>query len=334
LKNSDNALQWLNEKLIFSEGNVMKINRNLFTRGLIFTLALLVTGSMGVYGQNRTAAGGSSDKANLVSTTVVINEIYGGAGCGTAGCSTYQNDFIEIRNISAGPVDLTGWSVQYASAAGTTWAVTPLTAVMLPSGARYLVAEAFGANGVSPLPTPDATGTIAMSATSAKVALVNTTVALTGACPVGAQIIDLVGYGTAPPSCFETAAAPAPSTTTSISRAAVFSTDTDNNSVDFTSGAPSPQASTATAANALIQGRVIMGPSGSGVGGVRITLQGPGGAPRTALTNPFGYFTFEEVATGQTYFIGAQSKQYQFTNPTQTVTLQDDLTTLTFQVQP
>jgi hypothetical protein len=114
----------------------------------------------------------------------------------------------------------------------------------------------------------------------------------------------------------------------------VFSVDIDNNSVDFTAGAPSPQASTATAANAMIQGRVIRGIEGWGVGGVRITLQGPSGASRTALTNPFGYFTFEELATGQTYFVSAVSKQYVFMHSVQTVTLQDDLTTLTFQVQP
>jgi hypothetical protein len=312
----------------------MKINRNLFTGGLIFTLALLVAGSMGVYGQNRTASGGSTDRANLVSTTVVISEVYGGAGCGTAGCSTYQNDFIEIRNISAVPVDLTGWSVQYAAATGTAWQVTPLPSVMLQSGRRFLIAESFGANGVSPLPTPDATGTIAMSATAAKIALVNSITALTGACPAGAQIIDFVGYGTTP-NCNEGGAnAPAPSTTTSVSRSAVFSTDTDNNATDFAAGAPSPQASAATAANAMIQGRVIMGVAGSGVGGVRITLQGPSGAQRTALTNPFGYFTFEDLATGQTYFLSAVSKQYVFMHSVQAITLQDDLTTLFFQVQP
>lgn len=55
-----------------------------------------------------------------VSPTVVISQVYGGAGCGTAGCSTYKNDYIELFNRSASPVSLNGWSVQYAAATGTT----------------------------------------------------------------------------------------------------------------------------------------------------------------------------------------------------------------------
>ena len=40
----------------------------------------------------------------------------------------------------------------------------------LPAGSYYLVQEAQGAGGTTPLPAPDATGTIAMSGTSGKVA--------------------------------------------------------------------------------------------------------------------------------------------------------------------
>ena len=35
-----------------------------------------------------------------------------------------KNDFIELYNRGAAPVDLTGWSVQYASAAGTSLAAS------------------------------------------------------------------------------------------------------------------------------------------------------------------------------------------------------------------
>ncbi|OQY84890.1 MAG: hypothetical protein B6D41_15005, partial [Chloroflexi bacterium UTCFX4] len=130
------------------------------------------------------------------SITLVISQIYGGAGCGTAGCSTYKNDFIELFNLGSSPISLNGWSVQYASAAGTTWQMTPLTNVSLNAGQYYLVQEAGNANGVNSLPTPDASGSIAMNATAAKVALVNNTTPLSGACPTGASIIDFVGYGT------------------------------------------------------------------------------------------------------------------------------------------
>ena len=103
------------------------------------------------------------------SLALVISQVYGGAGCGTAGCSTYQNDFIELYNRSNTPTSLNGFSVQYAAATGTAWQVTSLPNVTLQPGQYFLVAESFGANGVSPLPTPDVTGTIAMSATATRI---------------------------------------------------------------------------------------------------------------------------------------------------------------------
>src|SRR6185436_19168201 len=56
--------------------------------------------------------------APVSTSTIVISQIYGGAGCGTAGCSTYTNDYIELYNRSASTVNLSGWSVQYAAATG------------------------------------------------------------------------------------------------------------------------------------------------------------------------------------------------------------------------
>ena len=184
--------------------------------------------------------------ALALSSTIVMSQVYGGAGCGTAGCSTYRNDYIELFNRGSTPVSLNGWSVQYASAAGTTWQVTNLTNVTLQPGQYYLVAEGAGANGVNVIPTPDATGTIAMSATAGKVALLNVTTALSGACPTGAQIIDFVGFGTTA-SCNEGGTnAPAPSTTTADVRGSAGCTETDVNGSDFTAIAPTPR-NTATA---------------------------------------------------------------------------------------
>src|SRR6478672_592975 len=135
--------------------------------------------------------------AQASSTTVVISQIYGGAGCATAGCSTYKNDYIELHNISASPVSLNGWSVQYGASGGTTtWQVTNLTNVSLAAGQYYLIGEGAGANGVNNIPTADVPGSIAMGATAGKVALVNSTTALSGACPISGSIIDLIGYGT------------------------------------------------------------------------------------------------------------------------------------------
>lgn len=175
------------------------------------------------------------------SPNVVISQVYGGAGCSAAGCSNYQNDFIELYNRGASPVSLNGWSVQYASGTGTTWQVTSLTNFILQPGQYYLVAESFSSTGMNPLPVPDATGTIAMSATAGKVALVNNATALAGACPsLSGAIVDFVGYG-ATANCAETANAPAPSTTTADLRGAGGQTDTDNNSADFVVGPPNPR---------------------------------------------------------------------------------------------
>ena len=177
-----------------------------------------------------------------VSNTVVISQVYGGGGNSGA---TYKNDFVELFNRGATTVSLNGWSVQYASATGTTWQVTNLTNVSLAPGQYYLVQEAQGTGGTVNLPTPDATGTIAMGATAGKIALLNSTTALSGACPTGGSIVDFVGFGTTA-NCSETAPAPAPSNTTADLRGSGGCTETDANGADFASGAPNPR-NTATA---------------------------------------------------------------------------------------
>jgi hypothetical protein len=171
---------------------------------------------------------------------VSISQVYGGGGNSGA---PYRNDFIELYNRGTTAVDLTGWSVQYAATTGTNWAVTPLSGSIAPGG-YYLVQEAAGANLSAPaLPTPDASGAIAMAAGAGKVALLNvTTLTPPGtACPTGAQVIDFVGYGTGT-NCFE---GPGPTATISNTAAAIRksggATDTDNNSTDFATGAPTPR---------------------------------------------------------------------------------------------
>jgi uncharacterized protein len=167
---------------------------------------------------------------------IVISQVYGGGGNTGA---TYKNDFIELYNRGSAAGSLNGWSVQYASSAGTTWAVTNLTNFSLQPGQHYLVQEAQGAGGTLSLPTPDATGTIAMAAASGKVALVNSTAALSGSCPTGASIADFVGYGTAA-TCAEGTPTGNLSNTTAAIRKGGGSTDTNSNSADFDIGPPDP----------------------------------------------------------------------------------------------
>jgi len=182
-----------------------------------------------------------SPAPSRAASNVVISQVYGGGG--NSG-STYRNDFIELFNRSGSPVSLAGMSVQYASAAGSTWQSTALSGT-IAAGQYYLVQEAQGAGGSVNLPTPDATGTIAMGATTGKVALVNTTALLSGDCfaiPIDlATVLDRVGFG-ATASCFEgSGRAPAPSNTNATLRASGGCTDTDNNNADFAAGAPTPR---------------------------------------------------------------------------------------------
>jgi uncharacterized protein len=165
------------------------------SRFLVVTMAtLLASGWLGA----------RPNTAVAVSPDVVISQVYGGGGNTGA---TLTNDFIELYNRGASTVDLTGWSVQYASSGGTTWAATSLDG-QIPAGRHYLVQQAAGAGGTTPLPAPDASGTIAMSASSGKVALVTSGAALTcGAdCDTAAGVRDFVGYGAA--NDFETAPYP------------------------------------------------------------------------------------------------------------------------------
>ena len=174
--------------------------------------------------------------ANAGSPNIVISQVYGGGG--NAGAE-YRNDFIELFNRGTEAVDLTGWSVQYAAATGSIWSKTDLAGVLGP-GQYYLVQEAQGSGGTLPLPTPDATGVIAMSAASGKVAVVNSKTALLGAAPDPSTYVDLIGFGAA--SYFEgAAAAPGMNNTIANVRADGGCQDTDQNGNDFATGAPAPR---------------------------------------------------------------------------------------------
>ncbi len=72
---------------------------------------------------------------------VVISEVYGGGG--NSG-STWKNDFVELYNPTNAPVNVTGWSVQYASAAGVFGNFkTYLSGVIQPKG-FFLIQESQG----------------------------------------------------------------------------------------------------------------------------------------------------------------------------------------------
>ena len=182
-------------------------------------------------------------QADPTGTGLVISEAYGGGG--NAG-ATFKNDFVELYNPTANAISVDGWSVQYRSAGAiTAGQTTPLTG-SVPAGGHYLIQEAAGTGGTTDLPTPNATGTIAMSGTGFQVWLADTTTALTpptGNVAAGTpHVIDFLGAGSA--ASYETAKSPAPSNTNSVARSAAGK-DTDNNSVDFAAGTPTPESAAA-----------------------------------------------------------------------------------------
>ena len=171
-----------------------------------------------------------------------IYEVYGGGG--NSG-STYKNDYVVLYNPTSSSVSVAGWSVQYASAGGSTWIVTGLTGTM-QSHSYFLVQEAQGAGGTTNLPAPDASGTITMAATAGEVALCNVVTALSGASPSGSQIIDFVGYGTSATAYEGSGPTAAPSNTNAVTRKS-GGQDSDDNANDFSTSLPHPENS----ANAL-----------------------------------------------------------------------------------
>ncbi|MGB7202148.1 MAG: Ig-like domain-containing protein [Pyrinomonadaceae bacterium] len=92
---------------------------------------------------------------------------------------------------------------------------------------------------------------------------------------------------------------------------------------DWTAGEPlAPTASSATVA-----GRVF-GSNGRGVYGSFVSITDANGNARLAITNPFGYYSFAEVQTGQSYVISVRDKRHQFAPRVMNVS--DDLTDVNF----
>ncbi len=202
--------------------------------------------------------------AATASAQVKISQVYGGGGNTGA---QYLSDYIEIYNAGA-PQNLGGWSVQYASSTGTFSAgsTTALPAVVLGTGQYLLVKQADGTTNVATqslaLPTPQATGTIAMSATDFKVALVSSTTPLASGIPtyaVHTTMVDFVGCGTAnwndasASGVTHTTAnnAPAPSNTNAIFRRVCGAQDTPNSYLDWGVGLPQPRNTSTPVGNGL-----------------------------------------------------------------------------------
>ncbi len=173
---------------------------------------------------------------------VVISQIYGGGGSASAApFAPYANDFVELYNNGTSPVDLSTYSIQYASAAGTATSFTGVLTGSIPANSYYFIKGGnSGGNQGSPIPVgfEDVSfSTLNISNSNAKVFLSNKTTATVF--PAGnvngtVNITDFVGYGTA--TSYENTAAPGLTKTSSLVRNFSGSTYTDTNSnlADFT----------------------------------------------------------------------------------------------------
>src|SRR5207248_10336018 len=101
-----------------------------------------------------------SRSAEALSTSVVISQVYGGGGNSGA---QFTNDFVELFNRGGASIDLSSWSVQYASPTGTgnfgssANLITPLAGRLAP-GHYLLIQEAGGGTAAAAVPAPALTG--------------------------------------------------------------------------------------------------------------------------------------------------------------------------------
>ena len=182
--------------------------------------------------------------ATAASADLLISEVYGGGGNSGA---AFRNDFVELANRGAQPVSLQGLSLQYGSATGFLGGgTTPgsgslkvdLQGTVQP-GKTFLVQLAAGSGNGAELPPPDQASTaLNLSGTAGKVALVRSTSVLACGtdCDRDLAVVDFLGYGGAN----DAEGQPAPATANATSSTRGEGPDTDDNSADFRTAAPTP----------------------------------------------------------------------------------------------
>ena len=83
-----------------------------------------------------------------------------------------------------------------------------------------------------------------------------------------------------------------------------------------------------TAANVSVGGRIVSA-NGYGIRNVIVSLTDADGTTRTARTSTFGYYNFDEVPLG-TIIVSVASKRFTFANPTQVISVSDNVSDVDF----
>lgn len=86
-----------------------------------------------------------------------------------------------------------------------------------------------------------------------------------------------------------------------------------------------------TAASVSVSG-VVSSSKGAGISKAIVTLIDSRGQMRTALSNSFGFYRFDDIAVGETYVFYVSSKRYQFTP--RVLTVNEEITDLNFSAAP
>lgn len=88
-----------------------------------------------------------------------------------------------------------------------------------------------------------------------------------------------------------------------------------------------------TAAGVSVQGRVTDA-YGNGIKNVNMVLVEESGVMHNCITGPFGYYSFEDISSGQSVVISVVSKRFKFTNPVRLVSLYDNIGNLNWVANP
>jgi uncharacterized delta-60 repeat protein len=83
-------------------------------------------------------------------------------------------------------------------------------------------------------------------------------------------------------------------------------------------------------ASAVIAGGRITTTGGRGISKGQITMTKTNGETRVILSNPFGYFRFNDVQVGETYIFSVKSKRYTFSQPSQVISINNKIDDINF----
>ncbi len=269
----------------------------------------------------------SSATAMFAQNHLVVSQVYGGGGNSGA---AYTNDYVELYNPTSAAISLSGYSLQYASAAGTSWTMETFPSASVQAGHYYLIQLAAGTNASAALPTPDFVPTTGsylsgttvlsgapsnLSASAGKIILSSGTTILTGSCPTAA-VVDLVGYGSTA-NCFE---GTGPASNTGYTNATAFSrgtppADTDQNATDFSLITANPHNSsyTTTPVTSLSIAAATASPASVTAGGsVTFSVTVTPGSSSTGIAVT-GNLSFIGGSSTQAFTLSATANVYTFT---------------------